>query len=151
MSRGWWSAIALVAVVLAAIGIAQTGVGRSALRAAGLAGSGASYTALSFASPQQIPTQLYSQQALLSAPFVIHNVSAGARRYDWQILENNDGRQRRLFTGHSTVTAGGYTTVDWQAITSCSGSRIQIQIRLAAPRESISFWANCVAASGATS
>ncbi len=151
MSRGWWSAVALVAVVLAAVGLAQTGVGRAALRGAGLAGPAASYTALSFASPLQIPTQLYSQQALLSAPFVIHNVSTGTRHYDWQILEQNDGRRSRLVSGHSAVAADGYTTVDWQVFTSCAGGRIKIQVQLAAPSESISFWATCVPASGASS
>jgi hypothetical protein len=151
MSKAWWSAVALVAVVLAAVGVAQTGAGRAVLRDTGLAGAGPSYTALSFASPAQLPTAFYSQETLLSAPFVIHNASATARRYDWQILENRNGRQRQLFSGHTAVAAGGSTTVDWQTLSSCVGGRMQIQVRLTAPRQSIAFWAACVGAAGAGS
>jgi hypothetical protein len=141
-----WSAVAVVALILAAIGFAQTGAGRAALRSVGLAGHAQSYTALYFASPAQLPAQLYSQEALLSAPFVIRNQSSSARRYGWQIVATADGRQSQLATGHSTVASGGTTTVEWQRLASCVGGRLRIEVRLSAPRESISFWTMCASA-----
>jgi hypothetical protein len=146
MSRAWWSAVAVVAVVLAAVGFAQTGAGRAVLRAAGLAGDPPSYTSLSFAAPSQLPSQLYSRDVLLSAPFVIHNSSSAPRRYRWQIFEKRNGRQRALLTGQTAVVANGSTTVKWQALASCGGGRMRIQVALAVPRESIAFWAACAPA-----
>jgi hypothetical protein len=141
-----WSAVAVVALILAAIGFAQTGAGRAALRSVGLAGHAQSYTALYFASPGQLPSRLYSQEALLSAPFVIRNQSSSAQRYGWRIVAAADGRQNQLASGHSTVVSGGTTTVVWQRLASCVGGRLRIEVRLSAPRESISFWTTCVTA-----
>lgn len=141
-----WSAVAVVAFILAAVGFAQTSAGHAALRSAGLRGPAPSYTALYFADPAQLPAQLYSQEGLLSAPFVIHNQSSSAQRYRWQIVASADGRQNQLASGHSTVASGGYTTVEWQQLASCVGGRLRIEIRLTAPREAISFWTACAPA-----
>jgi len=138
-----WSAVGLVGLVLAVVGIAQTGVGQAVLRDAGLIGSAPSYTALSFADPGQLPTQLYSREALLDASFVIRNSSAAARQYDWQIIEARAGRRRRLAGGQATVAAGRTGRVNQTVLSSCTGGRLQIVVKLAEPRESISFWATC--------
>lgn len=142
--RTGWSVVAVVTVVLAGIGFAQTGAGRTVLRDAGLAGNPPNYTALSFADPAQTPSQAYSREVLLSAPFVIHDASPTARRYGWRVVESYSGHQRQLITGHTTVASGGSTTVEWQALASCVSSRVQIQVRLAAPHQSVSFWVGCV-------
>jgi hypothetical protein len=151
MSRAWWSAVAVVAVVLAAVGIAQTAAGRAVLRAAGLAADPPGYTSLSFASPSQLPSQLYSRNALLSAPFVIRNSAPAPHRYRWQILERRNGRRRALLTGQTAVAGGGSTTVQWQVFTACAGGRLQIEVALTSPRESIAFWATCLSSHGAAS
>jgi hypothetical protein len=150
MARGW-SVLAVAVLVLALIGAAQTSAGQSLLRAARLSGAPRPYADLYFASPSQLPAQLYSQEALLSAPFVIRNESTAGRSYSWLVTENRNGQQRQLLRGRSAVAAGGSTTVDWRALTSCGSGRIQISVRLVGQRTSIDFWTTCLTASGAAS
>jgi hypothetical protein len=145
-----WSAVGLVALVLAVVGVAQTGAGQSLLRAAGLAGPPPGYTALSFTNPAQLPTQLYSREALLDASFMIRNSSTAARRYDWQIFAAWNGRTRRLAGGQATVAAGRTGQVSRDVLASCASGQLQIVIKLAEPRESISYWATCWSAAKAT-
>jgi hypothetical protein len=141
------SAIAAAAIVLAAAGFAQTGPGRSLLRDAGIAGNGQSYTALAFASPGSLPTQLYSRQALLTAEFVIRNSTRQQRHYPWQVEEIRNGLVNLLFSGQATVPAGAAVTVSPGGsegfVTSCSGGRMKIEVLLPGAGESIGFWATC--------
>jgi hypothetical protein len=140
-------AIAAAAVVLAAVGFAQTGPGRAVLRDAGITGTGQSYTALAFASPAQLPTQLYSRVALLDAAFVIRNSSAKQRQYPWQLEEISNGQVRQLAGGQATVAAGASTTISPGGssgfVTSCSGGRMKIEVLLPGAGESIGFWTTC--------
>jgi hypothetical protein len=138
-----WSAAALVAVALAGAGLAQTGTGHSVLRHAGLFQPPASYTALSFADPGQFPQQLYSRKALLDASFVIRNVTAAGHSYHWQIVDWHRGQERRLASGQTAVDSGGQATVARQVLTSCVGARLELVVRLTAPRESVTYWTTC--------
>lgn len=136
--------IAVVAIVVAVAGLAQTGPGREVLRGAGLLGEPASYTSLFFANPQQpVLPQLYSQEALLDQSFVIHNSSSAPRQYRWQILAVHDGQSQQVAAGKTTVESGRQETVDQAVLTSCVGGRLQLVIRLVAPRESITSWTTC--------
>jgi hypothetical protein len=136
-------AIAAAVVVLAVVGFAQTDTGRALLRETGLEGESPSYTALSFASPGELPTQLYSQAALLPAAFVIRNSSAQQRHYPWQIEEIRNGQVRQLASGQATVAAGAATTVNRSFVTSCNGGRMKIEVSLPGAGESIGFWTTC--------
>lgn len=141
-------ALAAAAVVLAGFGFAQTGPGRSVLRDAGLEGHGPSYTALSFASPGSLPTQLFSRTALLDAAFVIRNSSGQRRQYGWQLEEIHNGQVRNLASGQATVAAGAAATVSPGGsggfVTSCSGGRMKIEVLLPGAGESIGFWMTCI-------
>jgi hypothetical protein len=141
-------AVAAAAVMLAGVGFAQTGPGRSVLRDAGMEGHGPSYTALSFASPGSLPTQLFSRNALLDAAFVIRNSSGQRRQYAWQLEEIHSGQVRDLASGHVTVAAGGAATVSPGGsagfVTSCSNGRMKIEVLLPGAGESIGFWMTCV-------
>jgi hypothetical protein len=141
--RKRWSVAALVLLVLAVVGLAQTNVGHAALRGTGLAGSPAGYVALSFAHIGQLPSQLYSQEALLDASFVINNKSAAQRRFDWTILEIKHGQTVKLASGEAAAGYGARTTVNRLVMTSCIGGQLKVEVRLAAPRESIAFVAAC--------
>lgn len=136
-------AIAAVVVVLAAAGFAQSGAGRALLQDTGLLARSPNYTALSFASPSELPTQLYSQAALLPTAFIIRNSSAQQRRYPWHIEEIRNGQVRQLASGQATVPAGAAATVSRTFVTSCAGGRMKIQVSLPATGESIGFWTTC--------
>jgi hypothetical protein len=144
-----WSSVAVGAFVLAAVGVAQTSAGSAILRDTGVSGRPPGYTALSFTSPKYLPIQLYSQEALLPADFVIKNRSAVAREYDWQVVEVRNGQERQVATGRTAVASGATATITRSVLTSCVGGQIGIAVRLTAPRESIEFWSTCVTA-GAT-
>jgi hypothetical protein len=145
--RKVWVAIAAAAVVVAVAGFAQTSPGHALLRDAGIAGKGPSYTALSFASPGTLPTQLFSRVALLDAAFVIRNSSAEQREYPWQLEEIRNGQVRQIADGQATVAAGATTTISPGGsggfVTSCSGGRMQIEVLLPGEGESIGFWTTC--------
>jgi hypothetical protein len=140
-------AIAAAAIVLAAAGFAQTSPGRAVLRDVGIAGKGQSYTALAFADPGSLPTQLYSRNALLDASFVIRNDSGQQRQYPWQVEEIRNGLVRDIDTGQTTVAAGAAATIrpggSEGFVTSCTGGRLKIEVLLPAAGESIGFWATC--------
>lgn len=137
------------AFVLAAIGFAQTSAGSAVLRGTGVSGRPAAYTALSFATPKYLPTQLYSQEALLPADFVIKNESSASRQFDWQIVEIRNGHDRELASGQTVVGSGATATLSRSFLTSCVGGKIGISVRLTAPREAIEFWSTCVTSTGA--
>jgi len=138
-------AIAAVAVVLAAAGFAQTDTGRALLRDTGLEGKSPSYTALSFASPGELPTQLYSPEGLMPAAFAIRNSSAQPRHYPWIIDEIRNGQVRQLASGQATVAAGATTTVNGMFVASCSGGRMKIEVSLPGTGDSIGYWTTCFA------
>jgi hypothetical protein len=138
-----WSAAVLVAAVIVVAALAQTGFGRSALRAAGLSAAPAGYTALSFASVARIPSQLYSQEALLQPSFVIRNASPADRTYSWVIVAVSGGGSHQVASGRTSVAAGASATVTRELLTSCAGAQLRLVVRLVAPRESIDYWLTC--------
>jgi hypothetical protein len=138
-------AIAAAAVVLAAVGFAQSGAGRALLRDTGLEGRTPSYTALSFANPGELPTQLYSPAGLMPTAFTIRNSSAQQRHYPWQIEEIRNGQVRQLASGQATVPPGAARTINRSFVTSCTGGRIKIEVSLPGAGESIGFWTTCFA------
>jgi hypothetical protein len=138
-----WSLAALVVLVLTIAGLAQTSVGHAALRGAGLSASPPSYVALSFADLSQLPSQLYSQEALLNASFVINNSSEAQGHFDWTIVEVQHGQTVQLASGRAAVGSRGRVTVNRLVMTSCIGGQLKVEVRLAAPRESIAFVAGC--------
>ena len=133
------------AFVLAAVGFAQTSAGSAILRDTGVSGRPAAYTALSFATPKFLPTQLYSREALLPADFVIKNSSSAARQYEWQIVEIRNGQDRQLASGRAAVRSGATAVVSRSFLASCAGGKIGIAVRLTAPREAVNYWSTCVA------
>jgi hypothetical protein len=143
--RSW---VAVGAFVLAAAGFTQTSAGSAVLRDTGVSGQPSAYTALSFANPNDLPTQLYSLEALLPADFVIRNESSDARQYDWQVVEVKEGRDRLVASGRAAVAPGAATTITRSFVASCAGRKIGISVRLTAPREAIEFWSSCATASG---
>jgi hypothetical protein len=146
--RRLWGIALVVVVVLSAVGFAQTHAGNAVLRRAGLAAAPLSYVELYFAHPGQLLTQLYSQEALLDPAFEIGNKSGAARRIDWTMLEIQHGTTRQVASGRVTVAAGGTVTIDQELITSCVGGTLAVEIRLAAPNESIRYVPTCWAGAG---
>jgi hypothetical protein len=140
-----WPWIAVVAFISIAAGIAQTGHGRSILQAAGLAPPSGSYTALSFANPQALPTRLESKAALLQVSFVIQNASdsPSPEVYHWVILLSHGRRSHAAAAGQVTVRSGARTTVNKTVRGSCAGGQLQLTVHLARPAESIDFWTTC--------
>jgi len=138
-----WGAAALVVAVLTIIGLAQTSVGHAALRSSGLSASPPGYVALSFANLDQLPSQLYSQEALLNASFTLDNRSTTQHEFSWTIFDVQHGRTTRLAKGQAGAGYGTSTTVNQLVVTSCVGGQLTIVVQLAAPRESISFVATC--------
>jgi hypothetical protein len=138
-----WSAAALVVFVLAIMGVAQTSVGHAALRSAGLSSGPPSYVALSFADLSQLPSQLFSQEALLNASFTLNNHSTTQREFSWTISDVQHGRTIRLAAGQTAVSYRASATVNRLVMTSCVGGQLKLVVQLAAPRESISFVAAC--------
>jgi hypothetical protein len=143
-------AAALVVLVLAIVGFAQTSAGHAALRGAGLSASPPSYAALAFASPDQLPSQLFAQEALLDASFVITNSAPVRHAFDWTILEVQHGRTRQIAAGRTAAAAGGRAAVAREFLSSCVGGQLRVVVKLAAPRESIDFLATCWPGIGGT-
>jgi hypothetical protein len=137
--------IVLIAVISIAAGIAQTHRGQGLLHAAGLSPPSGSYTALSFANPQTLPTRLGSKVAPIHISFVIRNASAssGPRAYHWVILLSHAGRSRAAAAGQVLVSSGAKTTVNKTVFTSCTRGRLKLAVHLAYPAESIDFRAAC--------
>jgi hypothetical protein len=139
-----WGSVAVAALVLAAVGFAQTRAGSAILQDAGVSGRPPGYTSLSFATPKYLPTQLYSQEALLPADFIIRNESRVARQYRWQVVEIRRGRDRQIASGVAALASGASTSISLSFVSSCVGGKIGIAVRLTAPRESIDFWSVCM-------
>lgn len=149
--RRHWGLAALIVVVLACTGMAQTPSGHALLRVAGLYEEPASYTALSFSSPQTLTNAVFTKKARVSVPFTIRNVSGASRTYDWSI-DVVHGRVSQVSSkGSVTVAAQGTANVTRSLSTTCPSGRIQLVVRLASPAESIDFWVACPGANGANS
>ena len=140
-----WSWIVLVAFISIFAGIAQTGHGRAILRAAGLSPPSGSYTALSFANPQALPTRLDSKVAPLRVSFVIRNASdsSAPQVYHWAILLSRGGTSSAAAAGQVRVSSGDSTTVNKTVRKSCAAGRLQLTVHLDYPAESIDFWTAC--------
>lgn len=139
----WWSVVALVAVVAASAGVAQTGFGHSLLQKAGLTAAPAPYTALAFAQPQSLPTQLPSRHTTTNVSFSIRNSSGRARSYQWSILLVRNGHGHRTAAGQAQVSPGSGTIVTEAVPISCVGGQVQVVVSLASPAESIDYRASC--------
>ena len=148
MTTQRWILLSVAILVIAAVGLAQTRAGRGILVRAGLLDPPATYTALAFTDPQALPLQLASGRAAIDVSFVIKNVSPSGKAYQWSISVVRNQRSRDVTAGSVMAAAGGQATVTRTVTTSCVGGRVQVVIRLAAPRESIDFWSTCVAKSG---
>ncbi|MGH3259208.1 MAG: hypothetical protein ACRDOU_28045 [Streptosporangiaceae bacterium] len=139
---------AVVAMVLAmAAGLAQTGTGHTLMRLAGLTSAPAAYTALYFTDPQSLPTGVRSGSFALTVPFTLHNLSATARTYQWSVSAVQGTRIRAAVRGRLTMAPDQAENLILPVSGFCrAGSRagsLQVVIRLAAPQESIDFWAAC--------
>lgn len=143
MRRQWGIALVVV-VVLSIVGFAQTSAGHVVLRRAGLAAPPPSYVALSFASPDQMLTHLFSPEALLDPAFVVTNKSGATQHFDWTMIEIQHGHSRRIAVGSAVVPADGRAAFDHEVLTSCVGGTLTIEIRLAYPREAIRWVTACV-------
>lgn len=141
--RSWWSAFVLVALVVVGAGLAQTRQGHVLLSDAGLYKVPTSYTELAFTAPDSIPDQLKSQRVPLGLSFWIHNASGSPRNYRWSIVTMRAGKSHVEATGVASTPGQGRVTVARTVVLACVGGRIQVVVRLAAPAESIDFWATC--------
>lgn len=144
MARMWpW--ITLVVAMLILAGIAQTGYGRTVLRTVGLSPPSGSYTALSFANPQELPTRLRSKVSQVQVSFAIRNASnsSASRVYNWVILLSHSGRSLTAAAGQVMVPFGAVRTVNKTVRTSCAKGQLQLTVRLANPAEHIDFWTAC--------
>lgn len=141
MAKGW-RAVALVVVVAFAVEVAQTSLGHSLLQEAGLVKT-PNYTALSFAAPQQLPTQLPARNSSVSVSFVIRNATASPHAYNWQIQLVRGKSSTSVARAQTRVPAGASSIVANTIRTSCVGGKIDFVIKLAVPEESINFWSAC--------
>jgi hypothetical protein len=149
MAKGW-RALALVVVVAFAVEAAQTSLGHTLLQKAGLVKT-PSYTALSFAAPQLLPTQLPAQNSSVGVSFVIHNATASAHAYNWQVQLVRGKSSTSAASAQTLVPAGASTIVANTIKTSCVGGKIGFVIKLAVPAESINFWSACWPGAGGSS
>jgi len=140
-----WSVVAVGGLALAGVGFAQTGPGHSVLRSAGLVAPQPAYTALAFAHPQQLLTQLFSTEALLETSFVIQNLSPGSRAYAWHMVEVHDGRRLQVASGRTKVGGGRAATISKTVLTSCASGRLEVVVSLTTPSESIAYSMMCPA------
>jgi hypothetical protein len=134
-------------VLVTAASLAQTPAGHTVLRQAGLERTPPSYTALSFAHPQSLPTKLPASHISVHAPFAIHNDSSETRSYQWSLkasrIGNGGGLTARPVSGTSTLAPGATVTMDPALPLICHGGQIRITIHLASPAESIDFLSRC--------
>jgi hypothetical protein len=134
--------ILMVIVLCAAlaIGLAQTSAGGYLLREAGLSARPAGFTSLAFADPQSLPARLPSS---VRTSFTVTNTSGDPHSYQWSISMDHAGHTTPLAAGQVSVPAGGSTTVTRTVTASCANGQARMTVRLAAPAESIDFWAAC--------
>ena len=140
---GWWRWIGLIAVLAVASGLIQTGAGHSLLQRAGLVAEPVDYTALSFANPAALPTQLPSAHATVPTAFMIHNVSGAQRTYRWFIDVTRNDHSQRIGTGTLDLPAESQQVIKENLALSCPSGRLKVTISLASPAESIDYWASC--------
>jgi hypothetical protein len=82
--------------------------------------------------------------------FGIHNVSGASRSYQWSVVLAASGKSRVAAAGTAAVPGQGRVTIARPVAVTCSGTRLQVQVRLASPAESVHFWITCpVAVRGA--
>lgn len=143
-----WSFVGLAGVVLAVAILAQTGAGQALMRDVGLAKTPAAYTQLSFARPQSLPGTVPASGTTLRVPFEIRNTSAAQRTYQWSVTVRRGQRTDQLTSGGTRVPAGAAVTVTPSVTVACVSGRIRVDVGLVSPRESIDFYATCVAPSG---
>jgi hypothetical protein len=134
-------------MLVTAASLAQTPTGHSVLRRAGLETTPPTYTALSFARPQSLPTRLPAPRTSLRVPFTIRNDSPGTQSYQWSLkatrIGNAGGLSARSVSGTTALAPGATVAMDPALPLICHGGQIRITIRLASPAESIDFLSRC--------
>jgi hypothetical protein len=139
----------LLALVVLCVGLAQTSPGHVVLADAGLFQRPASYTELTFTAPGELPSSVPAAESAINLSFDIHNVSGAARVYQWSVVLAGNGHSRVGASGTASAPAQGRVTVTRSVAATCSGTRLQVLVRLASPAESVDFWVTCAAKGGA--
>ena len=137
--------VMLLALVVLCAGFAQTGPGHAVLADAGLFQRPASYAELTFTAPGDLPSSLPTAESAVDLSFDIHNVSGTARVYQWSIVLAGNGHSSVGASGTASAPAQGRVTVTRSVAATCSGTRLQVLVRLASPAESVDFWVTCPA------
>jgi hypothetical protein len=140
----------LLALVVLCVGLAQTSPGHAVLSDAGLFQRPASYTELTFTAPGDLPSSLPAAESAVNLSFDIHNVSGAARVYQWSVVLAGNGHSRVGASGTASAPAQGRVTVTRSVAAACSGTRLQVLVRLASPAESVDFWVTCAATGAGT-
>jgi hypothetical protein len=141
--------VMLLALAVLCVGLVQTSPGHVVLADAGLFQRPASYTELTFTAPGDLPSSLPSAESAVNLSFDIHNVSGSARVYQWSVVLAGNGHSRVGASGTAAAPAQGRVTVTRSVAATCSGTRLQVLVRLASPAESVDFWVTCAAKAGA--
>ncbi len=150
LTRKGWSVVALLALVVC-VGLAQTNIGHALLQDAGLFEAQPPFTELAFTNPQDLPSKLTSEHPSINVSFRIHNASLSPRTYQWSIVLVRSGGSYVAASGAESTLPLAYVTVNKTVVTTCAGGRLQVRAQLAAPAESIDFWAACQADPGGIS
>jgi hypothetical protein len=146
-SRTMLNALLLGTLVLL-VGLAQTPAGQSVTRGIGLSSSAEPFTELYFDHPSRLAavTEGNSQGASAhAASFVIRNEQRRAMSYYWTIQA--DGKP--LLTGRHDLGPGQKVTIaprlrdPCSAVAAAGTARVNVQVSLEHPAESISYWEPC--------
>jgi hypothetical protein len=133
------------------VGLAQTPAGQSVTRGIGLASSAEPFTELYFDHPSRLAavTEGGAQgNASAAASFVIRNEQRRAMSYYWTIQA--DGKP--LSSGRHDLGPGQKVTIEPRLPDPCSAvaaagasrpARVNVQVSLERPAESISYWEPC--------
>jgi hypothetical protein len=135
-----WGAIGAAVVAVALVGAAQTSAGKSVLRGAGLMSGPERYTELAFARPSKLPGALPARGRMsVAVPFTLRNAEGASRTYRWTIEAGGN----ILARGRVSAAPGERAVIRRRLSLGCRGARTRVEVRLAAPSESIGFWARC--------
>lgn len=146
---GWSRAAVVLALCVAALtGLAQTSPGRAALRTIGLIRQTSSFSALYFTDPNHLQVQLPDGAVTLPVNFSVDNVTSQAQGYRWSIELVDGADTEDAASGEVTVQEGGTASVQKQVSGTCWSGQLEVVVRLAAPLESIDFFAECSPAFG---
>jgi hypothetical protein len=135
--------ILAIFLVAACAGLAQTSQGHVVLSDVGLYEKPASYTELTFTNPGGLPSTLPKSSSAVQVSFSIRNVSGAARAYQWSVALTKAATTRVKAKGTVTALAQQSVNVTKSVTTACTSGRVEVQVRLASPAESVHFWVTC--------